>query len=281
MSQPPPPPSSPFSRQMRQVTRQAHKTSDTLVNAKLVFGKCAEAEPHSRQPSNVLIPAFHPSHTYFSSDYCAALSDPAVWLDGLVCFHPIFQYLEQHIADTALLPVAVHRSAAIESDIRHYCDQLQLDADQQLAERRPSVRAYLAHLDAVRAENPVLLFAYAYHLYMGMLSGGLILNKKRRTFAALSLQQDVSDDGYRMTMYEEPVGRLKAGLRSTADEMVVDERTRQRLLQESVRVFELNNAIVHSIRGGGRVVLRKAAVAVGAALLAVFVYRVLARYAVA
>lgn len=212
-----------------------------------------------------------------SSRSTAALSDQAVWLDGLLCFHPIFQYLERHIVDPALLPAAVHRSAAIECDIRHYCDQLQLDADQKLADRRPSVRAYLAHLDAVREENPVLLFAYAYHLYMGMLSGGLILNKKRRTFAALSLQQYTTDDGYRMTMYEEPVAGLKAALRSTADEMVLDDLTRQRLLQESVRVFELNNTIVHSIRGGGRVVLRKAAVAVGAVLLAVFVYRVLAR----
>lgn len=211
---------------------------------------------------------------------CVALSDSAVWLDGLLCFHPIFDYLEQNIPADQLSP-AVYRAAAIEHDIRHYCAQLGLDADQKLAERRPSVAKYLRHLQTVAAENPQLLLAYAYHLYMGMLSGGQILNRKRRMFASPRADTVDADAGYRTTMYDEvggpTMGELKTTMRRTVDELGdrVDEATRQRLLDESIMVFELNNGMIHSIRGGGRVALRKLGLAVGVVLCAVIFYKVL------
>lgn len=203
----------------------------------------------------------------------------------MLCFHPIFHYLELNLGNDQL-PASFHRAEAIASDIRHYCKQLGLDAEQQLSEQRPSVVAYLKHLAAINAENPVLLMAYAYHLYMGMLSGGQILNKKRRMFARLSLtgthiDDDDDDDGYRTTAFDEvngpKVAELKAQMRLAADELGAraDVATRQRLLEESVRVFELNNAMVHSIRGGGRVALRKMGAAVGVIVLAVLAVRLL------
>lgn len=225
-----------------------------------------------------------PAQQLYHASLGAALSDASVWLDGLLCFHPIFEYLEQHIAADQLT-AGVHRAPAIELDIRYYCALLGLDAEQQLAERRPSVAAYLEHLRGVRAENPLLLMAYAYHLYMGMLSGGQILNKKRRMFAKLSMgvdgSADASADGYRTTMYDvaagPPLAELKADLRRRLDELgdSVDEVTRRRLLEESIMVFELNNAMIHSIRGGGRVALRKVAMLAAVMLLAVVAYRLM------
>lgn len=263
----------PFSREMRIVTRKIHKLSDSLVNAKVLFGKSLK--------SYVTIVCGTIFYSYLPT---SALSDPLVWLDGLLCFHPIFHYLESNIGKNEL-PASFHRAAAIECDIRYYCKQLGLDADKQLSEQRPSVVAYLEHLAAVKAENPVLLMAYAYHLYMGMLSGGQILNKKRRMFAKLSLAEtdadDVNGDGYRTTAFDElngeTVAELKAQMRQAADALGdrVDAATRQRLLDESVMVFELNNAMVHSIRGGGKVALRKVSVAIGVIALAVVAFRLL------
>lgn len=138
------------------------------------------------------------------------------------------------------------------------------------------------------------MLAYAYHLYMGMLSGGQILNKKRRMFAKLSLSSaedtptnngpptaadGIIDDGYRTTMFDEvngpKMGELKAAMRERIDRLglSVDAQTRARLLEESIQVFELNNAMVRSIRGGGRVAIRKIGLAVGVVALAVLVYR--------
>lgn len=222
------------------------------------------------------------------SHHPPALSDPSVWLDGLLCFHPIFQYLEQTLPANQLTP-DIHHAKAIEADIRFYCAQLGLNADSQLSERRLSVSAYLDHLRDVAAENPQLLMAYAYHLYMGMLSGGQIINRKRRMFAKLSLRNaDAAaagetsaaiDDGYRTTMFDEvngpKIGELKTAMRELLNELgnSVDARTRQRLLEESIQVFELNNAMIHSIRGGGMVAIRKVCLAVGIVALAVFVYK--------
>lgn len=37
---------------------------------------------------------------------------------------------------------------------------------------RPAVADYLSHLEILEKEDPYLLTAYFYHLYMGLLSGG-------------------------------------------------------------------------------------------------------------
>ena len=42
------------------------------------------------------------------------------------------------------------------------------------------VKSYISHLEKVESENPYLLSAYIYHLYMGLLSGGQILSAKKR-----------------------------------------------------------------------------------------------------
>lgn len=41
---------------------------------------------------------------------------------------------------------------------------------------------YIEHLQELERSNPQLLLAYVYHLYLGLLSGGQILAKKRRMF---------------------------------------------------------------------------------------------------
>ena len=44
---------------------------------------------------------------------------------------------------------------------------------------------YIDHLKHIAEEDePLLLVAYIYHLYMGLLSGGQILSKKRQLFGS-------------------------------------------------------------------------------------------------
>ncbi len=58
---------------------------------------------------------------------------------------------------------------------------------QEKANSAPAVKSYLEHLKKIENENPLLLAAYIYHLYMGLLSGGQILAKKRGVKASLGL----------------------------------------------------------------------------------------------
>lgn len=56
---------------------------------------------------------------------------------------------------------------------------------------RESVQQYLKHLQKLEEENPYLLLAYVYHLYMGLLSGGQILRRKRTLLQKLKFSRKV------------------------------------------------------------------------------------------
>ena len=65
------------------------------------------------------------------------------------------------------------RTEAFESDLNHYYGQ-EWKKQYQV---RPEVQSYLDHLQEIEKQNPYLIMAYVYHLYMGIFSGGQILMK--------------------------------------------------------------------------------------------------------
>ena len=76
-----------------------------------------------------------------------------------------------------------------------------------------------------------MLTAYIYHLYMGLLSGGQILSKKRSIFG--SSQKNIGP-GNATTEFgpELPIGTLKKQLREATNRIAedLDESTRQAIL---------------------------------------------------
>lgn len=217
-----------FTKQMRKATLDIHQISDAMVNAKLGF----------------------------------ALSDSSVWADGLLVFYEVFAYLESAM-DRACCPLladfditGLRRREAFEADLTHY-----LGSEWRLQKHRPAVRAYLEHLEKVEQENPTLLLAYIYHLYMGLLSGGQILRRKRAFFARLLGRSiDGGGGGSAVTTFDHcRPSEMKRHLASTmnicADSL--DDQTKQLLLVESRRVFALNNTITASVRGVNSVLQRR------------------------
>lgn len=103
--------------------------------------------------------------------------------------------------------------------------------------------------------------AYVYHLCMGLLSGGQILSKKRRLankFMNSFKEQRVVDDevepGCQLTSFpNKSILELKNNFRKTIDDFAADfdESLRQQLIEESKKVFELNNTIINSVEGVG------------------------------
>ncbi|XP_052888695.1 heme oxygenase 1 [Anopheles moucheti] len=208
----------PFSKQMRLATRDIHSVSDALVNAKLAF----------------------------------ALYDNRVWAEGLLIFYDVFKHLEQRVPHD-FLPPELHRTAQFEQDLRFYLG----DGWSERHTPKPEVCAYLNHLSEIEQENANLLLAYVYHLYMGLLSGGQILQKRRslgRRFNPFRRADERSIDGAALTTFEDnSINGLKQRLRKIVDEFGarLDEETHQRMLDESRKVFELNNTIIRTVEGVG------------------------------
>lgn len=180
-----------------------------------------------------------------------ALSDHNVWADGLLVFYEIFRFLEQNVPED-LLPLEFHRTEAFERDLSYYLGENW----KRNYEIRDSVKMYLKHLQDVKNRSPILLVAYVYHLYMGLLSGGQILKKKR----SLNPLGSTGGEGESVTYFDgHAIGDLKTQMRTLVDKLALnfDESTKILLIAESKMVFHLNNEIVRSVRGVNRVSIRK------------------------
>ncbi|XP_070492566.1 heme oxygenase 1 [Chironomus tepperi] len=209
-----------ITKRMRDHTRNIHKVSDDLVNAKLAF----------------------------------ALNNNSVWADGLLVFYEVFKFLEENVP-SSILPPEYHRTQQFEDDLKFF-----KGSDwEKTYKPRESVVKYIKHLNHVKETNSLLLIAYVYHLYMGLLSGGQILAKKRqitKKFSWNKEQRDESEEfiepGTSLTSFpNQSIVQLKNNMRSVIDNYVkdLDEVIKQQLVVESQKVFELNNEIIRSVEG--------------------------------
>lgn len=200
----------------------------------------------------------------------SGLSNNKVWTEGLQVFYEIFCFLELH-TPTEWLPTEYHRKAAFESDLEFYMGK---DWQEEYSVRE-SVHKYLNHLKDVKDKNPKLLIAYVYHLYMGLLSGGQILQKKRNLMNNIVRS---SDKGIAVTTFDgHTIGDLKRKMRELIDDLGKewDEDTKNEILKESRRVFELNNEIVSSVEGAGQVALVKIGIALLVVVIAYIFFRMI------
>ncbi|XP_003397030.1 uncharacterized protein LOC126925157 [Bombus affinis] len=217
-----------FCKKMQKATREIHSISDALVNAKLAFG--------------------------FLED--------SVWADGLLVFYEIFRYLElatircKHTEVGSLLQDELRRTEAFEHDLEFYLGKEWT----KNYSPRDSVTKYLNHLKEIENTEPILLIAYIYHLYMGLLSGGIILRKKRQVMQKIwpfkgsrTIVNNITDFG-NSNIYE-----LKRNMRDTMNNIAetLDEDTKNKLIEESKTVFALNNEIIRSIEGTSTVLMKK------------------------
>jgi heme oxygenase 2 len=176
-----------------------------------------------------------------------------IWADGLLVFYEIFKYLEENVSQQ-ILPVDLFRTESFEKDIEFY-----KGSDWRVSYvTRPAVKKYLLHLHHVNQRNPLLLIAFTFHLYMGLLSGGQILTKKRKLknklFNARKEDESVVELGNQVTSFGNySTLELKNRFRTTIDEFSkdFDEELIGEIIEESKRVFELNNELIQSIEGVG------------------------------
>lgn len=142
---------------------------------------------------------------------------------------------------------------------------------------RDSVIKYLMRLREIEDTEPALLMAYIYHLYMGLLSGGIILRRKRQLMQKISLFKEITSSGNNITDFgNHSILELKRDLRETMNKIAetLDEDTKNKLIEESKIVYALNNEIIRSVRGAGTVIFKKIFYFISALILILIVFLV-------
>jgi len=291
----------PFTKKMRDATRNIHRLSDHLVNAKVGLGGHSKFKMLLFACREFFVLS-HSSLNLNCAHLFSAMSDDKIWVDGLLIFFEIFRFLEQALARlrhknphfklmwTVLEDIP--RTTAFIEDISYYRGP---DIIQKY-EPSPALADYLKHLETLEEREPLRLLAYMYHLYMGLLSGGQILKKKRelkkklnfnvtkmlhwcgccihellfpRTGDATTIvstlegrQQNNPHEGNAVTTFDLEDGLaikdLKTRIQFAVNEIAQDlsKDERESLISESIVVFERNNEVVRSIQNTGFTALK-------------------------
>ncbi|MEQ9364492.1 MAG: biliverdin-producing heme oxygenase [Leptospirales bacterium] len=166
--------------------------------------------------------------------------DRATYQSYLVAMRDLYAALEaglaanrDHAALKALSFPELPRKDAIASDLAFFETPADLPAP-------PAAVEYAKHLEAIAAENPVLLVAHSYVRYLGDLSGGQALAKAvQRTFGLSG------DDGiafYRFAEIEN-LADFKNVYRAALDHLPLSDAEHQAVVEEAKTAFALNGRV--------------------------------------
>lgn len=233
-----------------------------------------------------------------------AMSDDRIWAEGLLIFYEIFRFLEEsmvrlcpkneHFNRMYKVIIGIERTPAFEIDLEFYYGKDYLKS----YEIRPAVADYLKHLQTLEQREPLRLLAYIYHLYMGLLSGGQILKKKRDMGNRIKVKaghilgwfgignnrstvtsENISSNanvkpGNAVTTFGQDgrsIADIKKEIAFTMNDVSVDlsKDEKNSLISESLEVFRRNNEIVGSINKTGMTALKNYAIFVAVIFISV------------
>ena len=209
---------------MRDASKEIHDTSDRLVNMKLGL----------------------------------VLTSPGLYGEALALFYPIFAKIEaiielhkdhEQIGKIHPLLDLIRRAPRFQKDMEFYLtSDRRGELEQAVHGENPVMEEYLQHLDRLSKENPVLVLAYIYHQYAGILAGGQFI--KKIVQKALGLSKG-SDDGVQCFCMSDKtiapkivMARMKKILN---EDISLTKEQRQGVIDEGVEVFRRNNALVNTI----------------------------------
>lgn len=190
------------------------------------------------------------------------MSDNSVWAEGLLVFYEIFRFLEEAMVRLKGTPVGEYnfeelmRTEAFQKDLDFYLGE---DWTKDYSPRE-SVTKYLIHLQELERKTPILLIAYIYHLYMGLLSGGQLLSKKRGLMKKFIPFGKEEVGGNAVTSFgDHKIVNIKKKIVDTTNSiaLVLDYKAKELLINESKMVFTLNNAMIKTIHGTTYILLKK------------------------
>ena len=174
-----------------------------------------------------------------------------VYKQNVANLYFVYQALEaafdQHAAHPALAPIyypkELHRTVTLEQDLAFYWGADWKESG--LVEPTPIAREYVARLQEVAEQDPLLLVPHAYTRYMGDLSGGQVL--KRSAVKAMGLP--ANGDGVRFYEFEhvDNMKTFKKAYRLQLDSMPIDATAADRMVAEANQAFDLNTRLFHEL----------------------------------
>lgn len=218
-----------LTNRMRAATRQDHDNSNRLVNLKLAL----------------------------------VLTSPALYGEALSLFLPVFEKLEailerssKHPQIGKLSPLldGLRRGPGFRADMAFYLPSKERKEELERSWKNgehPVIVEYVGRLEELEKTDPLLLLAYVYHLYGGVVAGGQIVARMVRKAMGLSKDGDegveafkVKDDGsYSSKGFFHRVRNVYN------EELKLSANEQERIIQEGKEVFRLNDALIGSVKG--------------------------------
>ncbi|KAG0186353.1 hypothetical protein DFQ28_007972 [Apophysomyces sp. BC1034] len=166
------------------------------------------------------------------------------------------ELLEKHKENPAIdlvyFPKELNREQTLVQDLEYYYGKDRLAQVIDPSSMTPAVKQYIKALDDACAIHPALLIAHSYSRYLGDLSGGQILAKRLKKHV-LGLDENDgawdSDQGLQFYLFSN-IGNqkeFKAIYRDRLNAAKVNAKTRDLIVDEAVRSFELNIAVFDEV----------------------------------
>ena len=225
----------PLTERMRNRSKDQHDKSDRLVNLKLAL----------------------------------VLTSKPLYAEAISLFWPIYRELELLLQKNKehpqlgrfqpLLP-CLRRAHLFENDMRALLGDK--SSAEQLMSRRiyeeegrekfcpPELQEYIDHLRKLSDDDPLLLLPYAYSMYSAILAGGSII--KRMVRKAFSLKTDEGVETFTVLLegssFKNIADFRSALKRALNDEMEIADHDKERIVDETPKVFIRNNKLVATVK---------------------------------
>ncbi|KAI7879099.1 hypothetical protein K492DRAFT_178978 [Lichtheimia hyalospora FSU 10163] len=165
--------------------------------------------------------------------------------------------LNKHKDNTAIqvihFPHELDRKETLLKDLEYYYGKERLDEITDPATMTPAVKSYVQAMERACETDPSLLVAHSYSRYLGDLSGGQILAKRLKKHVLGLSETDGtwdSDEGLAFYAFNN-IGNqnaFKAEYRERLNTAPVTKESRDLIVQEAIRSFELNIAVFDEIQ---------------------------------
>lgn len=187
------------------------------------------------------------SGTLVAGKLLLVVNSKALYGEAISCFYPIIctiedliksKAAEQGLADFPALVTKYSRREKLAEDLQYFLGE---SWEAQIS-RTAAVNEYIDILNQVAKDNPLLLTAYFYGLYVAFAAGGQIL--KRRIIKNLDLKDG---DGTHFFDFDGGAAEAKVALKAAFNKLgegLTDEQTQQ-ILEASATMFQMNNKVIY------------------------------------
>lgn len=143
-------------------------------------------------------------------------------------------------------PQELHRTEALAKDLEHFYGE----GWREKVQCSEATQRYVDRIHHVGQHEPELLVAHAYTRYMGDLSGGQVLKK----VAQRALKLPSTGEGVQFYIFENISSpqQFKQLYRARMNALELDQRTKERVVEEANKAFEFNMQVLTVGVGEGR-----------------------------